>query len=137
MVLSTAITTHQKNKAHELKILLKTILEQNYLQFSDRFYKKNEGLAMGAPTSAILAKIFIQYLQYPKIIKILNKHQIVDYHRYVGDILIIYNAHTTNINKALNKINAVHPITNLLLKTQYTKLLRLNHHKQTQPIKIR
>jgi hypothetical protein len=30
------------------------------MQFNDQFYKQNEGLAMGAPTSAILPEAFIQ-----------------------------------------------------------------------------
>jgi hypothetical protein len=50
---------------------------------------------MGETTSAVIAETFIQYLEHTKIIKILNKHQIIYYHRYV-DILIIYNMHTTN-----------------------------------------
>jgi hypothetical protein len=47
---------------------------------------------MGAPTSAILAESFIQCLEYTKIIKILNEHQIIVYHRYVYT-LITYNTH--------------------------------------------
>jgi hypothetical protein len=50
---------------------------------------------MGAPTSAILAETFIQYLEHTAIINILNKYHIIDYYRYVDDILIIYNTQTT------------------------------------------
>jgi hypothetical protein len=64
---------------------------------------------MGAPTSAILAEVFIKYLEYTKIVDILLKSQIIDYYRYVDDILIIYNAHTTNINDVLDKFNKIHP----------------------------
>jgi hypothetical protein len=46
----------------ELEILSNNIFEHNYMQFSDQFYNQNEGLAMGAPTSAIVAEIFIQHL---------------------------------------------------------------------------
>jgi hypothetical protein len=46
---------------------------------------------MGAPTSAILAEVFLQYLEHRVIAEILNKHQITGYHRYVDNILIIYN----------------------------------------------
>jgi hypothetical protein len=77
-------------ETQELEILLNTIFEHNYMQFNDQFYKQNEGLAMGAPTSAILAETFIQHLEHNKLIEILNKHQIIDYHRYVDDILIVY-----------------------------------------------
>jgi hypothetical protein len=44
---------------------------------------------MGAPASASQAEIFIQYLEHTNIFSILKKHNIVDYYRYVDDILII------------------------------------------------
>jgi hypothetical protein len=44
---------------------------------------------MGAPTSAILAEIFIQYLEYNNILNILQEHNILDYYRYVDDILML------------------------------------------------
>jgi hypothetical protein len=50
---------------------------------------------MGAPTSPILVEVYIQFLEYTEIVNILKKHQIMDYHRYVDDILIIYNAQQT------------------------------------------
>jgi hypothetical protein len=46
---------------------------------------------MGVHTSAILAEIFIQHLEHNDILKILQKHHILDYYWYVDDILIIYN----------------------------------------------
>jgi hypothetical protein len=64
---------------------------------------------MGAPTSAILAEIFIQYLEHNDIIQILQKHHILDYYRYVDDILIIYNENCTNIQDTSNDFNSVHP----------------------------
>jgi hypothetical protein len=57
---------HTPKKKQELVTLLNTVLEQNYLQFNDQFYKQNQGLVMGAPTSAILAETFIQYLEHTK-----------------------------------------------------------------------
>jgi hypothetical protein len=39
---------------------------------------------------------------------ILKKFQIIDYHRYVDDILIIYNTHTTNISDTLEEFNKIH-----------------------------
>jgi hypothetical protein len=76
----------QKN---EIVKLVKTILNQNYFQHNTQIYIQQEGLAMGAPTSAILAEIFIQYLEQNYILQTLQKHHILDYYRYVDDILII------------------------------------------------
>jgi hypothetical protein len=59
---------------------------------------------MGAPTSAVLAETFIQYLEHTEIIKILDKYQIIDYYRYVNTVLIIYNTNTRNIENALQLI---------------------------------
>jgi hypothetical protein len=64
---------------------------------------------MGAPTSAILAEIFIQHLEHNDIIKILQKYHIIDYYRYVDDILIIYNEDHTNTEDTLNEFNSIHP----------------------------
>jgi hypothetical protein len=56
---------------------------------------------MGAPISAILVETFIQCLEHTVISKILNKRQILDYYRYVDDILIIHNTHITNTENIL------------------------------------
>jgi hypothetical protein len=63
---------------------------------------------MGAPTSAILAETFIQYLDHTIIYRILRKHQIIDYYCYVDDILIIYNEQRTNIKNTLDEFNNIH-----------------------------
>ena len=106
------IIAKNQNISHETKIeinnLLKLILEQNYFEHNGKWFKQNEGLAMGAPTSAILAEIFIQYLEHTTIIDILNKYQIIDYFRYVDDILIFYNSHISNIDDMLYEFNNIH-----------------------------
>jgi hypothetical protein len=83
------------NTIHEI-ILINTILEQNYFQFDNKYYKLKEGLAMGAPTSGILSEICLQYIEHTHVSKILQNHNIIGYYRYVDDVLIIYN-----INKAI------------------------------------
>jgi hypothetical protein len=83
------------NTIHEI-ILINTILEQNYFQFDNKYYKQKEGLAMGAPTSGILSEICLQYIEHTHVSKILQSHNIIGYYRYVDDVLIIYN-----INKSI------------------------------------
>jgi hypothetical protein len=120
----------------ELGTLLNTILEHNYMQFNDQFYNQNEGLAMGAPSSAILAETFIQYLEHTKIIKILDKYQILDYYRYVDDILIVYNKNITDIENTLNEFNTVHPKINFTIEKEthntlnYPDLTITNNHNK-------
>jgi hypothetical protein len=50
------------------------------------WYKQYNGLAMGAPTSAILSETFMQCLEHTVIVDILKKYQIIDYYRYVHDV---------------------------------------------------
>jgi hypothetical protein len=95
-----------KNGNDEIIILVKTILKQNCMQHQ---YKQNERLAMRAPTSSILAEIFIQYIEQNHIINILQTHHIIDYYRYVDDILNIYNENCTNIDDTLKEFNSIHP----------------------------
>jgi hypothetical protein len=71
------------------------------MHYIDHQYKQNEGLAMGVPTSAILAEIFIQYIEHNHIINILQRHHIIDYYRYVDDIISAYNADCTNMDDTL------------------------------------
>jgi hypothetical protein len=75
---------------------------------------------MGAPTSAILAEIFIQCLEHNAIIQ---KHHILDYYRYVDDILIIYNENYTNIQNTLNDFNSVHPNIQYTMEKQIANKL--------------
>jgi hypothetical protein len=60
-------TNHQISEEYknELLSLTNCILELNYIQFNKQFYQQTDGLAMGAPTSAIFADIYLQlhYLQ--------------------------------------------------------------------------
>jgi hypothetical protein len=63
----------------EILSLLSVILEQNYININQQYYSKYEGLAIGAPTSALLSEVYIQHLEHTSIADILNKHQIIDY----------------------------------------------------------
>jgi hypothetical protein len=62
----------------EILNLLDVVLGQNYVRVNEQYCVQNEGLAMGAPTLAILAEVFLQYLEHTLIADILNKHQIMD-----------------------------------------------------------
>jgi TusA-related sulfurtransferase len=114
------ITTEQKQ---EIILLINTILNQNYIQHNNIHYKQEDGLPMRAPTSAVFAEIFIQHLEHNHIIHTLRKHNILDYYRYVDDILIVYNENHTNIDDILKEFNSIHP------NIQYT--IDKETHKQT------
>jgi hypothetical protein len=61
------------------------------------------------------------------IIEVLKQHHIIDYYRYVDDILIIYNTHITHIDNTLAELNSMHPrIQFTLEKEADNKLNYLN-----------
>jgi hypothetical protein len=108
--------------------LVKVILNQNYFQYNDELYTQNEGLAIGAPTSSIFAEIFVQCLEHNYIIKILQKHHVMDYYRYADDVLIVYNDEHTNIQDTLQDFSntSIHP------NIQDTYPISIEH-KQEEP----
>jgi hypothetical protein len=66
------------------------MMEQNYFQFNQQYYKQTEGLAICAPTSAILAEVYNEYMEHKKLYPNLKKHKIIGYFRHTDDSLIIY-----------------------------------------------
>jgi hypothetical protein len=94
-----------KTTQEEITTILKSIMEQNYFHVNEQYYTQTEGLAMGAPTSAILAEVYIQHMEQKQLYPILTKHQIMGYFRYVEDILITYNRNKTNIHEILAEFN--------------------------------
>jgi hypothetical protein len=64
-------------------------------------YTQNEGLAMGAPTSSLFSKIYLQFIEVTKIIHILLQHHIVGYFHYIDDVLIAYKQNLTDIHDVL------------------------------------
>jgi hypothetical protein len=101
-------TVEMPNRKTEILNLVKTVLDQNYFSFNNEFYTQDSGLAMGAPSSAILAEVFLQEVEHNEIYTILKKYNIEGYFRYVDDILIIYDSQSTNIANMLIEFNNIH-----------------------------
>jgi hypothetical protein len=81
----------QQNTIKEIENITHTILSQNYFKFNNDYYKQEEGLAMGAPSSTILAEIYLQFLEGNNLYNTLIEHKILGYFRHVDGILLIYN----------------------------------------------
>jgi hypothetical protein len=73
---------------------------------------------VGAPTSAILAEIFLQCSEHTQTIKILTKHHISGYLRYVDDILTVYNPQDTETENTITLFNSLHPDLNLTMEVE-------------------
>jgi len=97
-----------------------TVLEQNYFTFQDVNYSQPIGLAMGAPSSAVLSEIYLQHLEHSRIADILIKYNVIGYFRYVDDILIIYNEKSTDINEIHKTLNNLAPTIRFTLEKKRT-----------------
>jgi hypothetical protein len=49
--------------------LINVILNHNYFQYNDKYFKPTPGIAMGSPTSSALADNYLQYFE-----KLMVKH---------------------------------------------------------------
>jgi hypothetical protein len=103
---------------NELIQVTHTVLEQNYFTFNNRSHSQLTGLAMGAPSSAILSAIYLQYLEHTKIIKTLTQHGVIGYFRYVNDILIVYDENSTDIQELHRSFNNLAPTIKFALETE-------------------
>jgi hypothetical protein len=81
-------------------------MEQNCFQYNEHYYKQTDGLAMGTPTSAILAETYLQRTEEKKIYPIRIKHHITGYSR----MLTIFLSST----KKQNKYTTNHKLINLI-----------------------
>ena len=93
----------------ELISMTRTIGKQNYFQFQNKFRIQNIGLAMGSPTSSLLSEIYLQFMESTKLYDILLQNNVLGYFRYVDDILIVYNDHSTDTDKLLELFNNALP----------------------------
>lgn len=59
---------------------------------------------MGAPSSAILSKIFLQYNKWNYIVQTGEQHKLLGYFWYVDD-MIMYDHNNTDINVVVQDFN--------------------------------
>ena len=85
-----------------------TITSQNYFTHNGNIQIQNDGLAMCAPSSGLISELFLQ-MEHVHLARLSTKHKIIDYFRYMDDILLIFNSNHTDIQTILNDFNAVHP----------------------------
>jgi len=102
-----------------------TITKQNYFSNNGKIIIQKEGLAMGAPTSGLIAEFFLQNLENIHLAHLTEKHKIARYFHYVDDILLIYDPDHTNIQDITNNFNFLHP--NLKFTTELETNNKLNY----------
>jgi hypothetical protein len=65
----------------EILTIYDLIVKQNYFLHNKKFWQQKTGLAMGAPSSALLSEIFLQYIEINHILNILTNSNILGYFR--------------------------------------------------------
>ena len=63
---------------------------------------------MGAPSSSLIAEIFLQHIENTHLAHLSKKHKIINYFRYVDDILIIFDPTHSGIQTILDDFNTLH-----------------------------
>jgi hypothetical protein len=90
----------------QLILMLNAIMEQNYFQHNNQYFKPEKGIAMGSPISGTLAEIYLQLIE-EHIKHWIDEQNIAYYKRYVGDIFIIYDTNRID-EKAIKKDHEQH-----------------------------
>ena len=70
--------------------LFETIMEQNYFQYNDQFFKPVKGIAMGSPLSGTLTELYLQCTEKECITQWIESEEIYYYKRHVDGITILY-----------------------------------------------
>jgi len=87
--------------------LLKIIIEQNYFQYNNQYFKPEKGITMRSPISGTLAEIYLQLLEEKYIKHWIENQNIVYYKRYVDDIFIIFDIGRINENIIKDNKNSI------------------------------
>jgi hypothetical protein len=82
---------------------------------------QNDGLAMGATSSDLIAEIFLHHIEHSQLTRLTQKHKITNYCRYVDVILLIIDSNHSNIQNILDDFNSLHP------KLQFTAETEKDH----------
>jgi hypothetical protein len=106
-ILQNILTANNTQHTLSTEILMcyDTVTTQKYFTHNDQVLTQTDGLAMGAPSSSIISEIFLQYIEHTHLPSIALKHNLLDYHRYVDDILLIEH---TDIHSILKDFNSIH-----------------------------
>ena len=106
---------------HRLLKWCDVITRQHYFTSNQDIVIQHDGLAMGAPSSGIIAEIFLQHMEHTHLTQLAQKHKIINYCRYVDDILLIFDSNQSNIQMIQDDFNNIHP------KLQFTSETERDH----------
>jgi len=111
IIQSTAIWMDKNKVCSDIKKqilqLLTVIIEQNYFQYNNQYFKPDKGIAMGSPISGTLAEIYLQLIEERYIKHWIENQNIVYYKRYVDDIFIVNDTSRMNEKTIKDSMNSI------------------------------
>jgi hypothetical protein len=57
--------------------MLQTIMKQNYVQYNDKFFQPEKGIAIGSPISSTTAEVYLRYIQETYVKQWLDSKEII------------------------------------------------------------
>jgi len=136
-MLASHMTDH--NISSEILICYEVIIKQNYFAHGDRAITQTDGLTMGASSSGIISEIFLQHFEHSHLHILAHKHKLVNYFRYVDDVLLICDALHNDIHTILSDFNSFHPNLQFTKETEHNKKLNyldITIHKTPTSVNI-
>ena len=94
-----------------------TLLPDNSFTLKHGIISQYSGLAMGAPSSGLIAELFPQHNENRHLAQLSQKYKIINYFRYVDDILLIFVSYHTDIQAILADCNTLHPNLKFIAET--------------------
>ena len=116
-------STVSKGEKEQIIPILETIVQQNYFQYNNLYYRPTKGVAMGSPLSGTLAELYLQYLEKIYIKHWINSREIYFYTRYVDDILLIYDVNLVTEEKISQHLNEIGSNLKFKLTTEINKCI--------------
>jgi hypothetical protein len=94
---------------------------------------------MGAPSSSIITEIFLQHIEHTQLPHLTQKHRLVNYARYVDDIILIYDSQHTDLHSILHEFNSLQQnlhFTREIEQNNTINYLDIKIHKTQSNMKI-
>jgi hypothetical protein len=117
-ILTDTLKYHQTDPQTQQELLMSydAITTQNYSH--NHIISQHDALALGAPSSGLIAELFLQNMENVHLARLSHKHGIIDYFRYVDGILLIFDPELTDIQAILTDFNTSHPNLHFTAETE-------------------
>jgi len=132
-------TNISQEESIQIILLINIIMEQNYFQYNNQFYKPQKGIIMGSPLSGTLAELYLQRIDKDFIKQWLDSQKIKYYRRYIDDIIIIYDKDKTKGEHILQNINNIDTNLTFKLTSEYNNsinFLDLTIHREQNMMEL-